>query len=242
MTKAQRIIATPSFDGEFDICQLKGWPNKLFLLPALMNTKPFLNIFLTMGLIIGFASCKKDSSNPPLWFTTHSRFYYDVSTDTSVLPSHLLDVGPGFTANELFFYETAVDTSITSYSQYFQIFGNGLLKPREDGLYSTASSSCGFGPSLSSFDYLNIPADAKTGASITQYRCGHNIAGDNRILNEDTIISVPAGTYHTFCILHPNSDRSYWNRETGIIMYEEYQHDATLPFVKLLTLKLRRMD
>ncbi len=209
-----------------------------------MNTKPFLKMLLTMELMAGFVSCKKEADNPPAWFTTHSRFYYDVSTDTSALPGHVLYVDPvdPFGATVLSFIEQPVDTPITSYFEYFRQI-NGILRPRADGLYRSAAKVCGLvGPISDLFYYLTIPADVQTGTSITQYACGHDVAGYNKILNADTIITVPAGTYHTFCVLHPNNDRSYWNRETGIIMYEVFQSDPTLPLVKQVTLKLRSME
>jgi hypothetical protein len=59
-------------------------------------------------------------------------------------------------------------------------------------------------------------------------------------LNADTIITVPAGTFHTFCLLQANGDKSYWNRDLGIILYEQYQNDKAFPYVKLGTLLLRR--
>ncbi|MEO6831377.1 MAG: hypothetical protein ABI378_03845 [Chitinophagaceae bacterium] len=207
--------------------------------------KRFLkNLLLAMVYAVSFASCKKANTDPPAWFTTHSRFYYDWTTDSSNVQNYrLLTVNKWQTsADELFFYESIPDTDITARGQIFNIFGNGILKTRVDGLYSHECEDCnviGLGPY---FDYLMIPATPKTGESITQYGCARTTAGYNKILTADTVITVPAGTYHTFCILHENGDRSYWNKDIGIVMYAQIQYDNAYPVQILGTLKLRSFE
>lgn len=208
-----------------------------------MKTRLLCCICLALLCAASIVSCKKTTLSPPAWFGSHSRFYYDYTTDTSYTPDYrLLTVGKEPSAGELFFYETPVDTGTTSWAEIFQIFGNGVLKTMADGLYSHAATDCSMGLLNSSFDFLSIPANPKTGNALPQYGCGHSDAGYNTVSVADTVITVPAGTYHTFCLLHDNGDRSYWNRNIGIIMYDLWQHDHAYPIRLLGTLKLRSMQ
>ncbi len=211
-----------------------------------MKTKLLGSIYATMALvaITVITSCKKESVAPAGWFTKNRDYYYDYATDTSNIVNYRqLSVIPGFAPDELFFYESSPDTNIIiSGTQVFEIFGNGLITPKDDGLYQESAGTCGFGFSFNDFKYLFIPAWPEAGQRVPQYGCAHTDEGTNTILNTDTAITVPAGTYHTFCVLHPNGDKSYWSREVGIIMYDQWQHDRALPLVRLGSLKLRRMD
>jgi len=209
----------------------------------MMSTGFFRNIFFATALIGSIASCNKKPTAPPAWWNLHGHFYYDLTTDTSYITNYRqLIVGSGSSADQLFFYELPTDTSLNSWESIFEIFGNGTLKVKEDGLYSHASDYCKVGVIDFTFDFLFMPAQPAIGESIPQYGCEHQNAGYNTVVLPDTILSVPAGTYHTFCVKHPNGDRSYWNTNTGIIMYEQWQHDPSLPPRKLQTLTLCRQD
>lgn len=128
--------------------------------------------------MVGAMSRKKDKSDLPSWFSSHSRFYYDYTTDTSYTPNYrLLTVTRQPSPDELFFYESATDTGAVSSPYIFEIFGNGVLKTKADGLYSSASSDCNVGIIHNYFDFLTIPAAPKTGDVIQQYGCGHGNVG-----------------------------------------------------------------
>jgi hypothetical protein len=93
-----------------------------------------------------------------------------------------------------------------------------------------------------SFDYLAIPAAPAPGMRIPQFRCERDIAGYHQILNADTTITVPAGTYPAFSLRLLNGDRSFWNRDIGMIMYERYEPDSTAQLKLLGTYKLNRVE
>lgn len=191
--------------------------------------------------------CKKEEPAavpPATWFSKYHYFHYDCSRDTQNIPDYriLSVIDDPSTQDAVFFYEHPGDTSASSWEQTFGFFGNGTFINKTDGLYQQACTDCGAGLLCWTFDYLAIPANVQSGDAVQLYGCGHKEHGRNQIVNTDTIINVPAGTYHTFCILHPGGDKSYWNRDIGIIMYEQYEHDLSQPFKLLATLKLRSMN
>lgn len=194
------------------------------------------------GLVTACASCKKEDADLPGWFPKNARYYYDLATDTSYKADYrLLGVARGRSSDELIFEERPGDTALRIWSQVFGPFGNGVLKMRPDGLYASASTSCGMSLVSNSFEFLSVPSEPAAGSRIQLYGCARRDAGFNEIPITDTLITVPAGRFQTFCVRHPSGDRSFWHRETGIIMYEIWSHDGAFPIVKLGTLKLSRI-
>lgn len=208
-----------------------------------MKTNIILNAAFAVAMLLTVASCKKTAVEEPQWFRNHTRFYYDLETDSSVEEgSRLLSVSLQNDGRDYFFYERPADTGSRTWYAIFGIFGNGFLKPMPDGLYRRASTTCNVGLISNSFEFLTIPAKPESGARIPQYACERREDGQNEILASDTLISVPAGSFRTFCVLHPNGDRSWWNRDIGIIMYRQKTYGVPFPVQKSCTLKLRRMD
>lgn len=40
------------------------------------------------------------------------------------------------------------------------------------------------------------------------------------LLVADTVITIPMGTFTTYIIVHENGDKSYWNADEGLLMYQ----------------------
>lgn len=209
-----------------------------------MKINIILYALFVVGMLPGAASCEKAVDDEPQWFREHTRFYYDRVTDSSVSEgSWLLSVSSLNNGVDRFFYERPVDTSLRSWYTIVSIFGNGFLKPRPDGLYGHASTTCNVGLISNSFDFLTIPANPESGARIPQYACERRNDGENEILSADTLVTVPAGDFRTFCVLHASGDMSWWNRDIGLVMYRQKQQQSVpFPVPKSCTLKLRRME
>ncbi|AHJ96931.1 hypothetical protein Hsw_1336 [Hymenobacter swuensis DY53] len=51
-------------------------------------------------------------------------------------------------------------------------------------------------------------------------------------------MTVPKGTFKTYIMRYENGDKSYWNADEGLIMYERYwqgRREGTLKLTKIQT-------
>ncbi len=209
----------------------------------------FTLLFFLNGLLF-CAACKKSDQAPiPKWFDNDAVFTYECSeadtTATSIVKlktRKTASVKRDYLEYRVELRQTLANPMLTYRGLYFRGIGDVNLVKKKDGLYLRANNVCGMGILNSTFDFLYIPANPSKGQVIQLYTCEEQPTGQNRILHSDTVLTVPAGTFHTFCVLHSDSSKSYWNRDVGVILYELYDRDATTPLRKIATLKLKSVE
>ncbi len=86
------------------------------------------------------------------------------------------------------------------------------------------------------FEFLYAPNAPRLNQELPQYGCSRNPGRANTIIQTQSVVTVPRGTYTTYVMLHELGHKSYWNPDEGLIMYEKYVDGALL-----FTLKLNRI-
>lgn len=170
-------------------------------------------------LLLGCAACNKDGSNKPFgWVRSGNRLYYDFYGVQDTVPDfryleinredkhyNILECMPGSTA-----------LSPPLFGQLYDID----VKVESKGLYELVVSTCGLGPTVGQTDYLYAPKKPFLYQEIPAYTCASSTNSSNYIVNADTTLTVPMGTFKVYIMQHRGGDKSYWNVQEGLIMYE----------------------
>lgn len=190
---------------------------------------------LFFPILIFLSSCHKEKSEGYKfsWTKIGTKLYYDYYTNNDTLKDYrLLTVGTLHTTG--FFVEEAPASPFpSSFPLLFHILENEF-KIKKDGLYGIACKYCR-GLCLSDFEFLYAPNQPSLNQKIPVYGCDANIYYNNTIIARDTVVIVPWGTFKTYVMRHSNGDKSYWNPDEGLIMYETTANNSKG------TLKLNRI-
>lgn len=176
-------------------------------------------------------SCKKDDNDKVKfgWAKNGKTFFYDQYKGSGVVKDYLR---LAIYDNEFFQDNVAASTYMDILDRHFVI--------KKGGLFGLACEECNFGffSCLSKFEFLYAPNAPSLNQELPQYGCGRTPYYNTRIIKVDTVVSVPLGTFKTYVMLHQNGDKSYWNADNGIILYEkvDYRDNRTV----LETFKLSR--
>ena len=189
---------------------------------ALFNIRKTICLTLTMLFVILF-SCKKEENKKKFeWVRPGNKMYYDYYTST--------DTTKDFRYLEIFanrFHELD-PSNANSYETMFQIIDRDLVV-KKGGLYGLACKSCGFFGCVGEFEYLYAPNVPSLNQEIPQYGCSETADSYKiKIIEINKNITVPKGTFSTYVMLHENGDKSYWNPDEGLIMYDRYEYDGSL--------------
>ena len=191
---------------------------------ALFNIRKVIYLITTL-LIVITSSCKKEENKKKFdWVREGNKMYYDYYTPTDTIKDfrYLEIVAQRFSEQD--------PTNSSFYETMFRIINRDLVV-KKGGLYGLACEECGFGilTCLSKFEYLYAPNIPTLNQEIPQYSCGRTANSYKiKIIEINKIITVPKGTFNTYVMLHENGDRSYWNADEGVIMYDRYEYDGSL--------------
>lgn len=171
-------------------------------------------------------SCKKDDNNIVSdkvkfgWAKNGKKLYYDQYKGANIVKDYLK-----LAISDNRFFQNDVASS-----DYMDIFDKDFIIKKE-GLFGLACVDCSVGlfSCYNTFEFLYAPNTPLLDQKIPQYDCGRDSYYNIEIKNTDTVVSVPFGTFHTYAMLHQNGDRSYWNADNGIILYEKMDYrDRTI--------------
>jgi len=174
-------------------------------------------LFIGMFILSEIISCKKDDSRKAKfgWAKNGKTFFYDQYKGSTIVKDYLK---LGIRDNKFFQNGIAASTYMDILDRQFVV--------KKDGLFGLACEECGFGffSCSSKFEFLYAPNSPSLNQEIPQYGCGRDAYHNTRIIKADTAVTVPLGRFNTYIMLHENGDRSYWNAEKGIIMYEKVDY------------------
>jgi hypothetical protein len=193
-----------------------------------------IRLCILLGSLTLLAGCERDDNHKIKfgWVKPGVRLYYDFySAADTIRDSRSLQVAVGR------FSEKILNPDPKGYGRVLDLLDRDLVV-KKGGLYGMACESCGMGiPSCGKrFEFLYAPNAPKPNQELPQYACSRNPGRINRIIQTQQVVTVPKGTYTTYVMLHHFGDKSYWNADEGLIMYEKYYNDS-LQF----TLKLNRI-
>ncbi len=184
-----------------------------------------------MLLLSTIVSCKKDDNHKIKfgWTKNGSVYFYDQYKGSSVTKDYL----------KLAIYDDEFFQNDVAASTYMDILDRHFVV-KKGGLFGLACEECNFGFFSCSrkFEFLYTPNAPSLNQELPQYGCGRTPDYNTRIIKIDTIISVPYGTFNTYIMKHRNGDKSYWNADSGIIMYEKVDFKDSRTVVE--TFKLSR--
>lgn len=164
------------------------------------------------------------------WVATGNKLYYDYYRTTDTLRDFRLLL----IANR--FYEQDPANS-SSYQLMFRILARDFVV-KKGGLYGIACESCGFLGCSGKFEFLYAPNKASLNQELPLYGCSRTpYSFKNKIVEVDKVVTVPKGTFTTYVMLHENGDKSYWNADEGLIMYDRYDFNGSF----IGSLKLNRI-
>ena len=188
---------------------------------------------IVMLLLSSMISCKKDDNHKVKfgWAKNGSVYFYDQYKGSSIVKNYFkLAIYNGR------FFQNDIGASVNMDI----VEGDFIVK--KGGLFGLACEECSFGffGCSREFEFLYAPNSPLLNQEIPQYSCGRTPDYNTRIIKIDTMISVPYGTFNTYVMQHKNGDKSYWNADNGIIMYEkvDYRDSRTV----LETFKLSRKE
>ena len=202
----------------------------------------FKNQFWVLFLLAGgllFARCSKgDKGDPgPDWFSNNVEYIYDLDSAGSVRPEYCKVRTSIDAQGEINLEQSLQDNGYLGvYSKLIDL--PDLVKRKPEGLFITYNATCSFVPDLK--DYLKVPTKPVVGQLIPLYSCGGYHGCDDTVVTVNENITVPAGTFQVFSIVHSNGDRSWWNFEMGIIQYQ-FLLRYTGNKMTTVTLKLRKI-
>ncbi len=196
-----------------------------------MKLKNRIVFFMLIGF---FFSCRKDENKKIKfnWIKNQNTLFYNIYTDNKVqIESFTLTVSINRFSQNSFGNNVGMD-----------LMGRNLIV-KKGGLFGEACKfDCGFGilTCVTKMEFLYAPNAPTLNQELPQYSCGPEVDYYIKIIELNKQITVPYGTFNTYVMLHENGDKSYWNADTGIIMYEiiDYNDGKTV----LKTLKLNRIQ
>jgi hypothetical protein len=175
------------------------------------NKKTSILIILFLSSVI---SCKKDDNKKVKfgWTRNGSVYFYDQYKGPSVVKNYFK-----LAIYDNRFYQNDINASV-----YMDILNRNFIV-KKGGLFGLACEECNFGFFSCSrkFEFLYTPNSPSLNQEIPQFGCGRKPDYNTLIVKIDTTISVPYGTFNTYVMQHKNGDKSYWNADNGIIMYEK---------------------
>jgi hypothetical protein len=176
--------------------------------------------------IVLATSCKKDVNDKVefKWAKNGTLLFYDQYKNSVIAKDYLkiLIIDNRFLQNGT--YMKILDTE-------FKIKKGGLY-----GLYCY-DHYCYCIPNQ---EFLYAPNQPYINQELPQYSCGTTPDFINKIIAVDTVVTVPMGTYKTYIMQHYNGDKSYWNANDGLIMYDKV--DFTNRTTVIETFKLNRVE
>jgi hypothetical protein len=200
-------------------------------------------VVLLLGALLLFAQCKKEASDPrPGWYRSPASYIYDVEDSSgnkesaTQLETHFEKADP----NNFRFFENSPDVQVSTSRRYFGL-DQLLFTSASDGLYGEAAVSCNISLFYDRFTFLAVPAKPVAGANFPLYACGRGPKGSYTVVQTDTVLTVPAGTFQTFRLRHENGDQSWWNLEKGIIQFQTSYFDSNNRHGGNIVLRLRKI-
>lgn len=183
---------------------------------------------IAAALLICAACGKEEHKKRFDWVRAGSRLYYDAYGPTDTIRDFrclLVFADDKF----LRIQEEALGGG-SSYSLLLYDVTQRRYQVKRGGLHSQACGSCGglIVSCGSSFDYLFAPNAPFLYQALPYYSCSSEPEGTNYVVNTDTVVTVPLGTFHAYALRHPNGDRSYWNPREGLIMYKVHYRHRTI--------------
>ncbi|UYZ63564.1 hypothetical protein [Hymenobacter weizhouensis] len=174
----------------------------------------------TIIILACLCSCTKDENKKIKfgWAKAGNRLYYDYYTPTDTIRDSRRII-----IHERFQEDILNTSTSTNNILYFRILDHDIVV-KKGGLYGRAVENCGWGiiNSSKTFDFLYAPNAPRLNQELVEYGCGRSIVTKNNIITIDTTIVVPKGTFKTYVMRHENGDKSYWNADEGLIMYDRY--------------------
>jgi hypothetical protein len=194
-----------------------------------------MRVSIYFVIIFLFASCSKDENKKIKfgWYKEETRLVYDFYSATDTIQDfRVLLISKGF-----------LETSPNGPNPYEVIFDQfkqiGKYTVKRGGLYGIECKDCRFGffGCSEEFNFLMAPNAPSLNQELPVYSCGEKITGINKVIEINKTVSVPYGTFETYVILHPNGDKSFWNADNGLIMYENTNGDIkNIGILKLSTI------
>ncbi len=172
-----------------------------------------LKYILILGLLLAglFTSCNKDenkkagfgalSEGAVLFFDKYDGSDIKVDYYSITVADRLYQAGEGTSTSGLM---NIIDTEIAI---------------KRGGLYGLAYENCNMF-AVKKFEFLYAPNKATLNQELLQYSCGREITHRNKIIKVDTLVTVPMGVFNTYVMQHKEGDKSYWNADKGLVMYE----------------------
>lgn len=193
---------------------------------------------ITAAVLLTCAACGKEEYKKRFeWVRAGNRLYYDAYGPADTI--HDFRSLLVFADDKLLRIQEEVPSGSNFYSLFFYDVTRRRYQVKRGGLYSQACGSCGglIVSCGSSFDYLFAPNAPFLYQALPYYSCSSEPEGTNYVVNTDTVVTVPLGTFSAYVLRHPNGDRSYWNPREGLIMYEARNQRAWRG-----TLRLNRIE
>lgn len=185
-----------------------------------------VTLLLIAFIPVLFHSCHKDENDKVKfgWVKGGNRLYYDYYSPTDTIRDcrYLLILDNLFMENN--------PSSTDNFGMIFNILNRDHVV-KKGGLYGLACENCDMGPlvCLNEFEFLYAPNAPALHQELPEYGCGRTPRWHNRIINVDTTITVPMGTFKTYVMQHyAFGDRSYWNPDEGLIRYDSYDGRGNL--------------
>lgn len=190
--------------------------------------------FLTTVIIFStLVSCTKDENNKEefSWAQNGKTFFYDRYEGSDTVKDYL----------KLAIFDNQFFQNDVAASVYMDILDRPFTI-KKGGLFGQACEDCdiGFFGCSKKFAFLYAPNAPAINQQLPYFDCGKTSEYNIKILNTDTIINVPMGIFHTYIMLHYQGDKSYWNANSGIIMYEKINYTDNR--IVIDTFKLSRVE
>jgi hypothetical protein len=166
-------------------------------------------------LLVWFlTSCDKDNTSTKFgWLKQGNKLYYDYYTATDTLPDY-----------RYLSIENRIREKSPASATFYQLLIRTLNSDfvvKKGGLYGLACADCGPLGCAQEFDFLYAPTKPYINQKLPEYSCSRTPnAYANTILVADTVITVPMGTFTAYVMVHENGDKSYWNADEGLLMYQ----------------------
>lgn len=181
-------------------------------------------------IIFYLSACKKDVNNQIefKWAENGTILFYDQYKNSAIVKDYLkIEI-----LDNNFFVNGVVGNS------YMKILDRQFTR-KKGGLYGLYCDDhyCYCIPNK---EFLYAPNQPYLNQELPEYNCGTTPDHINKVITIDTVITVPMGTYKTYVMQHYNGDKSYWNANDGLIMYDKV--DFTNRTIVIETYKLNRIQ